>query len=95
MATQEAAIFLAAAPLSQLPKTRKSTGPAANALSWVTRVLEHLVTRLTMKYLLQCYLLISLTLSGATLAGSAEQYAQQRMALMRITSWTNYLFFTS
>jgi protein-L-isoaspartate(D-aspartate) O-methyltransferase len=37
-----------------------------------------------MKYLLQCYLLISLTLSGATLAASAEQYAQQRMELMRI-----------
>jgi len=37
-----------------------------------------------MKYLLLCYLLMSLTLSGPALAGEEDQYTQQRMELMRI-----------
>jgi len=42
------------------------------------------VAILPMKYLLLCYLLMSLTLSGPALAGEEDQYTQQRMELMRI-----------
>jgi len=37
-----------------------------------------------MKYVLLCYLLISLTLSGPAPAGETDQYTQQRMELMRV-----------
>ena len=37
-----------------------------------------------MKYLLQCYLLMSLTLSGPTTAADTQPYTQQRMELMRL-----------
>ena len=37
-----------------------------------------------MKYVLLCYLLMSLALSGPAPAGDADQYTQQRMELMRI-----------
>ena len=37
-----------------------------------------------MKYLLQCYLLMSLTLSGPTTAADIQPYKQQRMELMRL-----------
>jgi len=37
-----------------------------------------------MKYLLQCYLLMSLTLSGPTPAADTQPYTQQRMELMRL-----------
>jgi protein-L-isoaspartate(D-aspartate) O-methyltransferase len=37
-----------------------------------------------MNYILLCYLLISLTLSGPAPAGDADGYTQQRMELMRI-----------
>ena len=37
-----------------------------------------------MKYLLQCYLLMSLTLSGPTTAADTQPYTQQRMDLMRL-----------
>lgn len=37
-----------------------------------------------MKYLLQCYLLMSLTLSGPTTAADTQPYEQQRMELMRL-----------
>ena len=37
-----------------------------------------------MKYVLLCYLLMPLTLSGAATAADADQYTRQRMELMRI-----------